>query len=90
MTRPQTCTSRKATEDHVEPTKHNHGHLFRAKIVPFTGAPVYGEWFHSESALRSAMRTVVRGIGKRYYCETKVITCVECEKEEDPRVIATL
>jgi len=82
-------------EDRVEPKKHHHGYLFRAKVVPFTGAPEYGEWFHSESALRSAMREVARRIGTRYYCETKLITCAECEaagceSDHKPKVIATL
>jgi len=70
--------------------KHDHGHLFRAKITPFGGAPEYGEWFHSESALRAAMKDVIRALGKRYYCEAKAITCAECDANENPRVIATL
>ncbi len=80
--------------DRADPKKHNHGCLYRAKVVPFTGAPEYGEWFHSESALRSAMRDLTRQIGKRYYCETKQITCAECEsadgEDNKPKVIATL
>ena len=70
--------------------KHHHGYLFRMKVVPFVGAPEYGEWFHSESALRSAMDTVSRKLGKRYYCEHKAITCPDCEGNESPTVIGTL
>lgn len=70
--------------------KHHHGHLFRVKVVPFVGAPAYGEWFYSESALRSAMDTVSRKLGHRYYCEYKAITCPDCERDESPKVIATL
>jgi hypothetical protein len=77
-------------QEQVQPRKHNHGHLYRAKVVPFAGAPEYGEWFHSESALRSSMDGVARKLGQRYYCETKVITCPECERDESPKVIATL
>ena len=74
----------------MELRKHDHGLLYRAKITRFSGGSEYGEWFHSESALRSAMQKVTRDLGKRYYCETKIITCAECEVDEQPRVIATL
>jgi len=74
----------------MELRKHNHGHLYRAKVVPFAGATEYGEWFHSESALRSAMGEAARILGTRYYCEMKVITCAECENDESPKVIAAL
>ena len=70
--------------------KHDHGQLFRAKVTPYGGVPEYGEWFHSESALRAAMKDVARELGKRYYCEVKTITCAECDANENPRVIATL
>jgi hypothetical protein len=70
--------------------KHAHGNLYRVKIAPFSGPTEYGEWFGSEAALRSAMRDVARDIGKRYYCETKMIGCAECEVDERPKVIATL
>lgn len=41
------------------------------------------------------MQQVARHIGKRYYCETMLITCAECENagsESDtkPKVIASL
>lgn len=74
----------------MESRKHAHGHLYRVKITPFTGPPEFGEWFESEAALRSAMREVVRDIGKRYYCEAKMINCAECEVDEHPKVIAAL
>ena len=64
--------------------------MFRAKIVPFTGPPEYGEWFHTESELRLAMHNMARDIGKRYYCETKQVACGECQVDEHARVIAML
>jgi len=70
--------------------KHAHGRLYRAKIAPFSGPTEYGEWFGSEAALRSAMGEVARDIGKRYYCEAKMIHCAECEVDESPKVIAAL
>jgi hypothetical protein len=74
----------------MEPKKHRHGYLYRVKIAPFSGPAEYGEWFDSEARLRSAMREVARDIGKRYYCEAKLICCPECEVDEDPKVIAAL
>ena len=74
----------------MELKKHNHGQMYRAKIVPFTGSPEYGEWFSTESELRLAMRGMVRDIGKRYYCEKKMIACGECEVDERAKVISTL
>jgi hypothetical protein len=74
----------------MELKKHRHGLLYRAKIAPYRGPTEYGEWFSSESALRSAMREVTRNIGSKYYCETKMISCAECEVDENPKVIATL
>jgi hypothetical protein len=64
--------------------------MYRAKIVPFTGPSEYGEWFSTESELRLAMRGMVRDIGKRYYCEKKMIACGECEIDERAKVISTL
>jgi hypothetical protein len=74
----------------VELKKHNHGHMYRAKIVPFTGPSQYGEWFHTESELRLALQGMVRDIGKRYYCEKKMVACAECEVDEHAKVISTL
>lgn len=74
----------------MEARKHNHGHLYRAKIVPFRGSPEYGEWFSTESDLRSAMQKTPRVLGNRYYCESKILTCAECDVKEAPKVIATL
>ena len=76
--------------DFVKLKKHAHGHLYRAKIAPFSGPIEYGEWFQSEAMLRSAMSAVARDIGKRYYCEAKSIRCAECEVDEKPQVIAAL
>jgi hypothetical protein len=70
--------------------KHSHGHLYRAKIAPFSGPIEYGEWFPSETLLRAAMSSIARDIGKRYYCEAKSIHCAECEVDEKPQVIAAL
>jgi len=64
--------------------------MYRAKIVPFAGPPEYGEWFGTESDVRSEMQKVARDIGKRYYCETIMIACPECEDDRKPRVIALL
>ena len=72
------------------PKKHAHGRLYRAKITPFSGPTEYGEWFGSEAMLRGAMSGIARDIGKRYYCEAKLIHCAECEVDEDPKVIAVL
>lgn len=72
------------------PKKHSHGHLYRAKIAPFSGPIEYGEWFSSEADLRSAMSKMGRNIGSKYYCEAKTIHCAECETDEKPKVIAAL
>jgi 6-pyruvoyl-tetrahydropterin synthase len=74
----------------MEAKKHVHGHLYRVKIAAFNGPTEYGDWFESEATLRSAMKEVARQIGKRYYCETKMIHCAECEADESPKVISTL
>jgi hypothetical protein len=74
----------------LETKKHNHGRLYRAKIVPFRGPPEYGEWFSTESDLRFAMQNTSRPIGNRYYCESKMLTCAECDVDESPKVIAAL
>jgi hypothetical protein len=74
----------------MELKKHAHGQLYRVKIAPFSGPTEYGEWFESEAELRFAMREIPRDIGKRYYCEAKMIRCAECEVDEKPKVIASL
>jgi hypothetical protein len=74
----------------VEPKKHNHGQMFRAKIVPFTGPSEYGEWFNTERELHLAMQGMARNIGSRYYCEKKLIACAECDVDERAKVIASL
>jgi hypothetical protein len=74
----------------LEAKKHNHGRLYRAKIVPFRGPTEYGDWFSTESDLRSAIQKETRLIGSRYYCESKMLTCSECDINEGPKVIATL
>ena len=70
--------------------KHDHGRVYRWKIVPFAGPPEYGEWLGTESDVRAAMRGLARAVGMRYYCETKSITCPECDIDEAPRVIDSL
>lgn len=84
MVRPPSFVQLKA------PKRHSHGHLYRAKIAPFSGPIEYGEWFPSEAELRSAMSKMGRNIGSRYYCEAKMIRCAECEVDEKPKVIAAL
>jgi hypothetical protein len=72
------------------PKKHNHGQLYRAKIVPYLGAPEYGEWFGTETDLRASMRAQTRPIGTRYYCDTKLIGCPECAVDDLAKVICAL
>lgn len=71
---------------------HNHGRVYRAKIVRADGGTEYGEWFNTEKELRSEMQWVTRVIGKRYYCESKMVNCGQprCDVDPTPRVIATL
>lgn len=69
--------------------KHDHGRMFRAKIVPFTGPTEYGEWFGTESEVRAAFKSA-RDIGKKYYCETIAISCPECATDEKPHVVGML
>jgi len=72
--------------------KHNHGQVYRAKIVGLDGLAEYGEWFETEKALRDATPGFGRNIGKRYYCEAKMIPCsqTECDVDQIPKVIASL
>jgi len=79
-----------SVEDRLESKQHDHGQMFRCKIVPFTGPPEYGEWFGTESDVIAAMRSLVRNLGARYYCETKMITCPECDADESAKVISAL
>jgi hypothetical protein len=71
---------------------HNHGYIYRAKIVGFDGQPEYSEWFNTEKALRDSMRGITRNIGKRYYCEAKMVPCTQagCDVDQTPKVIASL
>ena len=71
---------------------HNHGRVYRAKIVSTDGRTEYGEWFNTEKELRDAIKGVTRAIGKRYYCEAKMVNCTQpgCDVDPTPRVIATL
>jgi hypothetical protein len=71
---------------------HNHGRVYRAKIVSTDGRTEYGEWFNSEKELRDAIKGVTRAIGKRYYCEAKMVNCTQpgCDVDPTPRVITTL
>lgn len=77
-------------KDLLEPKKHKHGRMFRAKMVPLSGPPEYGEWFCTESELHAAMRGLIGSIGTRYYCEARLIGCGECEVDERAKVISTL
>ena len=71
---------------------HNHGRVYRAKIVSADGRTEYGEWCNTEKELRDAMQRVTRAIGKRYYCEAKMVNCTQpgCDVDTNPRVITTL
>ena len=71
---------------------HNHGRVYRAKIVSTDGRTEYGEWFNTEKELRDAIKGVTRAIGKRYYCEAKMMNCTQpgCDVDPTPRVITTL
>jgi len=71
---------------------HNHGRVYRAKIVSADGRTEYGEWFNTEKELRGEMQWVTRAIGKRYYCESKMVNCTQpgCDVDPTPRVITTL
>ena len=70
--------------------KHDHGQMYRWKIVPFTGPPEYGEWLGTENDVRAALQSLTRNVGGRYYCEMKSITCPECDKDEGAKVICAL
>lgn len=82
--------SHRSVEDRLEPKRHNHGRMYRCKIVPYIGPTRYGEWFQTESEVCSAMKGMIRNIGERYYCEMKTITCPECNADEDAKVISKL
>jgi len=72
--------------------KHKHGSVYRAKIASHDGRVEYSEWFNTEDDLRDSMRGTQRNIGKRYYCEVKMVPCLDpaCDVDEKPRVISTL
>ena len=71
---------------------HNHGQIYRAKIVSTDGRAEYGEWFNTEKELRDAMQTTTRPMGNRYYCEAKMVPCTQpgCDVDQTPKVISTL
>jgi hypothetical protein len=62
---------------------HNHGQIYRAKIVSIDGRTEYGGWFNTEKELRDAMQGVTRAIGKRYYCEAKMLNCTQPQCDVD-------
>jgi hypothetical protein len=70
--------------------KHDHGQMYRCKIVPVAGPTEYGEWFGTESDVRDALKRIGRDLGKRYYCETKAMTCPQCDASEKAHVICSL
>jgi len=76
--------------DQLKKMKHNHGRMYRCKIVPSSGPAQFGDWFASESDLNASRRSLGRKLGERYYCEMKKITCLECDVDEPARVIAVL
>jgi hypothetical protein len=79
-------------ESAVEQPMHNHGQIYRAKIVSIDGRTEYGDWFDSEKELRDSMQGVTRALAKRYYCEAKRVRCTErsCDVDPTPRVTASL
>jgi len=88
--RPTSSPKLRDEQDRLEAMRHNHGRMYRCKIVPSSGPPQFGEWFASESDLNESRRSLGRKLGERYYCETKKITCAECEVDEPPKVISVL
>ena len=79
-------------KDQMNPQKHNHGRVYRAKIVNMNGGTEYGEWFNTEGDLISSMSGIARHLGKKYYCEASMVPCaqVECNVDQTPKVIAVL
>jgi hypothetical protein len=77
-------------EDARELRKHNHGQMYRLKMVPFGRPPQFGEWLGTEADVRTALESVARNVGGRYYCEMKAITCPECSADQPARVICAL
>jgi hypothetical protein len=79
-------------ENQVTSQKHNHGRVYRAKIVAQGGTIEYGEWFNTEVDLRASMGPIARHLGKRYYCEASMVPCAhaECNVDQTPKVIAVL
>ena len=77
-------------EDRPERKKHNHGRMYRCKIVPFSGKTEYGEWLDTGKKVQAVVSHLVRTIGTRYYCEMKTITCSGCEADERTRVVSAL
>jgi hypothetical protein len=70
---------------------HNHGRVYRAKIVKAqTDEP--STTSGSTPKKSDAMQGVTRAIGKRYYCEAKMVNCTQpgCDVDPTPRVITTL
>jgi len=71
---------------------HNHGRLYRAKIASSDGRTEFSDWFNTEKELRLVMQTTTRQLGKRYYCEAKMVPCIQpdCDVDQTPRVISAL
>jgi hypothetical protein len=71
---------------------HNHGKIYRAKIASPDGRIEFSDWFDTEKELRDAMQKKNREIGKRYYCEAKMVSCTQpgCDVDQTPRVISSL
>jgi hypothetical protein len=88
--KPQTDLPEPRFEVPKELKKHRHGQMYRWKVAPFTGPPQYGEWLGTEADVQAALKSVTRTLGGRYYCETKSITCAECDTDDTARVICVL
>ena len=83
-------SSKRSPEEFLQGKHHDHGQMFRAKMVAPGGTPEYGEWFGTEADLRLSLQGKLRDLGKRYYCETILIVCPECNSDAPAKVIATL
>lgn len=89
-TRPGPARSIAHEADLFDAKDHDHGQMYRLKIVPIAGPPEHGDWFGTETDVLAAMRSVARNLGARYYCEMKRITCAGCDAEEPAKVISAL
>ena len=67
---------------------HNHGHVYRAKIVGSDGQAEYGAPFNTEEALRDSMHGIKQNI--LLWHKDGACTKAGCDVDQIPRVIAAL